>query len=142
MTSILDSLSILETLTQQEKEYLAIFCQERYLAKWETLFSEWDDWNAMYFLKTWKIDIFHNINWNNEKIWQVIAEEILWEMALFQDQNKRRMWTAKAFENSSLVVLSDFSIKELKSKHPDVVEKIKEIIEYRNSLNSKFNIQI
>jgi len=141
MTSILENLSILQTLTEQEKDSLAIFCQERYLQKWEILFSEWDEWNAMYFLKSWKIDIYKEINWNEEKIWQVVAEEVLWEMALFQSQSNKRMWTAIAAENSMLIVILDFSIDELKRKHPNVIEKIKQVIEYRNSLNVKYNTQ-
>jgi len=140
MTSILDNLDTLKTLSQQERDDLAIFCQERYIQKWETLFSEWDEWNAMYFLKTWKIDILKNINWEDITLWQVVAEEVLWEMALFNDTNNKRMATAIASENSNLVVILDFSMNELKSKHPQVIEKIKQIIEYRNSQNTKYNI--
>ncbi len=137
---MLDSLDILKLLSQQERDNLAVFCQDRIIQKWETLFSEWDEWNAMYFLKTWKIDIFKNINWEQVKLWQVVAEEVLWEMALFSDTNNKRMATAIAGENSYLVVILDFSMNELKSKQPHVIEKIKQIIEYRNSQNTKYNI--
>lgn len=140
MTSLLDSLNILKTLTQQDRDDLAIFCQERVIKKWEILFSEWDEWNAMYFLITWKIEIFKNINWENIKLWQVVAEEVLWEMALFQSTSKSRMASAIASENSTLIVILEFSMNELKAKHPQVIEKIKEIIEYRNSQNTKYNI--
>ncbi len=140
MTSILDTLDILKTLSQQDRDSLAIFCQERSIQKWDTLFSEWDEWNAMYFLITWKIDILKNINWEDIRLWQVVAEEVLWEMALFNDINNRRMATAIASENSNLIVILDFSMNELKLKHPQVIEKIKQIIEYRNSQNTKYNI--
>lgn len=140
MTSMLDSLDILKTLSQQERDSLAIFCQERSVQKWDILFSEWDEWNAMYFLITGKIDILKNINWEDIRLWQVVAEEVLWEMALFNDTNNRRMATAIASENSNLVVILDFSMNELKLKHPQVIEKIKQIIEYRNSQNTKYNI--
>jgi len=141
MTSILDSLDILKTLSQIERDNLVIFCQERSIQKWDILFSEWDEWNAMYFLKTWKIDILKNINWEDIRLWQVVAEEVLWEMALFNDtNNNKRMATAIASENSNLVVILDFSMNELKVKHPQVIEKIKQIIEYRNSQNTKYNI--
>ncbi|MDD3302797.1 MAG: cyclic nucleotide-binding domain-containing protein [Candidatus Gracilibacteria bacterium] len=141
MTSILENLSILQTLTEQEKDSLAIFCQERYLQKGEILFSEGDEGNAMYFLKSGKIDIYKEINGNEEKIGQVVAEEVLGEMALFQSQSNKRMGTAIAAENSMLIVILDFSIDELKRKHPNVIEKIKQVIEYRNSLNVKYNTQ-
>lgn len=140
MTSLLDSLNILKTLTQQDRDDLAIFCQERTVKKWDVLFSEWDEWNAMYFLITWKVEIFKKINWEDIKLGQVVAEEVLWEMALFQSTNKSRMATAIASENSSLIVILDFSMNELKAKHPQVIEKIKEIIEYRNSQNTRYNI--
>lgn len=140
MTSMLDSLDILKTLTQQDRDNLAVFCQERFLQKWDILFSEWDEWNAMYFLKTWKVEILKKIDWDDVRLWQVVAEEVLWEMALFQSINKSRMATARASENSNLIVILDFSMDELKAKHPQVIEKIKEIIQYRNSENTKYNI--
>lgn len=140
MTSMLDSLEILSTLTQDDRDNLAVFCQERFIKKWDVLFSEWDKWNAMYFLKSWKIDILKNINWEDIKLWQVVAEEVLWEMALFQSTNKSRMASAIASQDSTLIVILDFSMNELKAKHPHVIEKIKEIIEYRNSQNTKYNI--
>lgn len=140
MTSMLDSLDILKTLTQEDRDNLAVFCQERFINKWDVLFTEWEEWNAMYFLKTWKIEILKNIDWENVKLWQVVAEEVLWEMALFQSVSKSRMATAIATENSNLIVILDFSMNELKAKHPQVIEKIKEIIEYRNSQNTKYNI--
>ena len=140
MTSMLDSLDILKTLTQQDRDNLSVFCQERFINKGDILFSEWDEWNAMYFLKTWKIEILKNIDWDNIRLWQVVAEEVLWEMALFQSTNKSRMATAKALENSNLIVILEFSMNELKAKHPQVIEKIKEIIEYRNSENTRYNI--
>lgn len=140
MTSLLDSLEILQNLTQEDRDNLAVFCQERFIKKWDVLFSEWDEWNAMYFLKSWKIEIYKNINWEDIKLWQVVAEEVLWEMALFQSSNKSRMATAIASQDSMLIVILDFSMNELKAKHPSVIEKIKEIIEYRNSQNTRYNI--
>ncbi len=135
MVSVLDSLDILSTLTQQDRDNLSIFCQDRHLVKWETLFTEWEEWNAMYFLQAWKIGIFKNIDWVNIKLWQVSAEEVLGEMALFQSSNNTRMATAIAEEDSKLVVILNFSIDELKKKYPEVIEKIKQIIEYRNMQN-------
>jgi hypothetical protein len=61
-------------------------------------------------------------------------------MALFSNTNNKRMATAIASEDSSLIVILDFSMNELKLKQPQVIEKIKQIIEYRNSQNTKYNI--
>ncbi|NDK07713.1 cyclic nucleotide-binding domain-containing protein [Candidatus Gracilibacteria bacterium] len=140
MTSMLDSLEILSTLTQDDRDNLAVFCQERFIKKGNVLFSEGDEGNAMYFLKSGKIDILKNINGEDIKLGQVVAEEVLGEMALFQSTNKSRMASAIASQDSTLIVILDFSMNELKAKHPHVIEKIKEIIEYRNSQNTKYNI--
>ena len=137
MASFLDGLEILSSLSQESKDNLSNFCQERVLKKWEVLFSEWEEWSAMYFLKIWKIDIIKNIDWNNTKVWEVKAEWILWEMALFQDKNNRRWATCVASEDCLLIVILWFSINELKNKHPDIIAKIKNIIEIRNFENSK-----
>jgi CRP-like cAMP-binding protein len=51
-------------------------------------------------------------------------------MALFSD-NSKRMATAKAAKDSILIVILSFSIKELTQTHPDLMDKIKEIIEQR-----------
>nr|MDD3720237.1 cyclic nucleotide-binding domain-containing protein [Candidatus Gracilibacteria bacterium] len=135
MTSMLDSLDVLSSLTQQDRDNLAIFCQERHVSKGEILFSEGDDANSMYFLKTGKFNIFKTLNGGQVKLGQVVAEEILGEMALFQSTNSTRMATAIAEEDSILVVILNFSMEELKQKHPKVIEKIKQIIEYRNMQN-------
>ncbi len=139
MTSILDGLLLLWSLTIQDRENLSIFCQERHIAKWEVLFKEGDYGNAMYFLKKGRFKILKNINWEQLRLWEVTAEEILGEMALFEDRNTR-MATAIAEEDSVLVIILDFSIQELKIKHPEVIEKIKQIIEYRSEQNKEKTI--
>ena len=48
-------------------------------------------------------------------------------MALFWDTNKR-MATAISLEDSSLITILSFSIKELANKNPLLLDKIKEII--------------
>jgi hypothetical protein len=56
-------------------------------------------------------------------------------MALFQSINSTRMATAISSEDCNLVVIPNFSIEQLKTKQPEVIEKIKQIIEYRNMQN-------
>jgi len=51
-------------------------------------------------------------------------------MALFSE-NKKRMARAKAVEKCVLLTILSFSIKELTLKHSDLLEKIKDIINYR-----------
>ena len=128
--SILDWVKILSELYEAEREELAMFCQEKHLSVWETLFHEDEDASAMYILIEGSVEISRLNNWVKDVIWKVNAEEMLWEMALFWDNNKR-MATAIALEESTLIVILSFSIKELTFKHPDLLGKIKMIINDR-----------
>ena len=128
--SILDWVSLLSELYESEREELAMFCQEKHLSVWETLFHEDEDASAMYILIEGSVEISRLNNWVKDVIWKVNAEEMLWEMALFWDNNKR-MATAIALEESTLIVILSFSIKELTFKHPDLLGKIKMIINDR-----------
>lgn len=132
--SILDNIALLSWLNQSEKASLSLFCQHKILNKWEVLFTEWEDANAMYLLKEWIVRISKNINWAEIVLWDVNAEEILWEMALFTE-NWTRMATATALTDSTLVTILSFSIKELTLKHPELLNKIKKIIEERITMN-------
>ncbi len=128
--SILDWIEILSDLLETEREELSMFCQEKHLSAWDVLFNEEDEASAMYILKEWNIEISRNIDWEKVILWEVHSEEILWEMALFWDVNKR-MATATASESCVLIVILSFSIKELTYKHPDLLWKIKMIINDR-----------
>jgi len=128
--SILDWIELLSGLLESEKDNLAMFCQEKHLEPWDVLFSEEEDASAMYLLKNGSIEISRNIDWAKSILWQVHSEEILWEMALFWDTNKR-MATATALESCTLVVILSFSIKELAYNHPDLLSKIQMIINDR-----------
>ena len=128
--SILDWVKILNGLSDSERENLALFCQEKHLDAWEELFHEDEEASAMYILKDWNIVVSRYINWEDTVLWEVHAEEILWEMALFWDTN-RRMATATALTESTLIVILWFSIKELTNSHPELMDKIKTIINDR-----------
>ena len=127
---VLEGLHLLDCLDDNERAEFEIFCQERYLDAWEVLFNEWEEADAMYFLKAGSISVDKVIDWRKISLWKVHAEEILWEMALFWTTWKR-MATAKALEESILVTILSFSIKELTEKNPWLLSKIKSIIEDR-----------
>lgn len=128
--TFLDTISILQPLSQQERDNLANFCQERNIKKWEVLFCEWDEANSMYILKEGIIGIYKKINNEETFIWNVAAEEILWEMALFRN-NGVRMAKAVAESDTILIVILSFSISELTKKNPIIMDKIHQIIEER-----------
>jgi len=135
MFNVINSLELLNDMSYEEKKDLSLFCQERLVYKWDTLFSDGDIANSMYFLQKWSFWIFKNIEGKNTLIANVKAEEILWEMALFQSSDNTRMATAIALEDCVLIVMIDFSIKELSKKNPALLRKIQQIIEMRNLQN-------
>ena len=129
-----DNTKIFKDLSENDKKNLEIFCQEKSLKAWELVFDEGDDANAMYILQEWEIAVYKKINWKSNLLWNILAEDILWEMSIFWNKSKR-MASAKAIKDSILLVLLDFSIKELTKKHPEIMDKIKNIIEIRNIQN-------
>ena len=132
--AMLDGLGMLDYLSDTDKTQLEVFCQEKFVSQWEILFKEWDEANAMYFLKEWEIEISKIIKWNPTKLGTIMAEDIIWEMALFGNSSKR-MATAVVKKDTVLITILSFSIKELTTKHPELLEKIKWIIEARNYEN-------
>ncbi len=131
----LDNIKILEGLSWDEKKSLLLLIQEKKLKSWDILFNEWDEANSMYLLLEWGLEVF--IEKLGEKIilWNVRAEEIIWEMAVFWDK-KRRMASAIAIKDSRLLVILDFSIKQLWINHPILFDKIRKIIKERQDKNS------
>lgn len=128
--NILDGIELLNELDSTDKENLSLFCQYRTLEKWEVIFKEGEEAVAMYILKKWRIEIRKEINRKDVILWNVEAEEVLWEMALFWDDNKR-MATAVALVECELITILSFSIKDLTKKYPILYKKIKDIINNR-----------
>lgn len=132
--TFLDTVEILSPLTKEEKQKLSDFCQERAVSAWEVIFNEWDEANAMYILKTWSIGVYKEIEGVKIYLWTVHAEEILWEMAIFNN-NWIRMAQAVAMEDSIVVTILSFSIQELTKTNPIIMNKIHQIIEERMTQN-------
>ena len=132
--SFLDGIKIFSVLTPEEKIKLENFCQERIIKKWEILFSEWEEANCMYILRSGSIWVYKEVDWKQVYFWTVHSEEILWEMALFYN-NGLRMATAIAMEDTDFITIAGFSISKLTSEHPDLLEKIQSIIDERTIFN-------
>ncbi len=128
--NILTWLKLLDDLSLSDKENLSLFCQQKNLKKGEILFMEGDEANAMYILKTWRFEVNKKIDWIDMFLWTVEAEEVLWEMALFW-WNNRRMATAIALDDSELITILSFSIKDMANKNPILLQRIKDIINDR-----------
>ena len=128
--ALLDNVKMLNDLTDSERNQLEAFCQEKKLTTGEKLFEEWADANAMYILKEWEIEISKNINGKTVVLWLVEAEDLLWEMAIFSD-NGKRMAGAKATKDTTLVTILSFSIQQIMNTKPELLEKMKGLIEQR-----------
>lgn len=137
---MLEWLDLLSGLSDEQRSSLEIFCQPRMLSAWEELFREWDEANAMYFLKTGSLSIDKMIDGVQVHLWEAHAEEVIGEMALFGWGNKR-MASATALEDSQLITILSFSVDQLTAEHPELLEKIKELIEVRNMQNKNKGIQ-
>lgn len=138
--SLLDNISLLSSLTQEQKQQLSIFCQSRSLRKWEVLFYQWDESTAMYFLIEWSVSIDADINGVEKHLWQAHAEEIIGEMSLLWDVNTR-MARVTALEDCQLITILSFSVQEMTQKNPELLESIKGIIALRNIQNKAKGIE-
>jgi CRP-like cAMP-binding protein len=128
---MLDSIGLFSSLSKDELSTLWLFCQERELFKWEILFSEGEDSSSMYILVSWTLEVFTFERF----LWTVKPGEVVWEMSIFSWKNIRSA-TVRALENSQLIVLLAFSIEDLSRKHPEIMLKIKDIIQKRVFQNS------
>lgn len=106
---------------------IEMFCQEKYVKKWEIIFNEKDEANAMYILAEWVVEVSKEINSKKHILGTVEAEEILGEMAMYEEKGKRTA-TATASIDTRLITILIFSIKQLEKKYPEFIDKIKKII--------------
>ncbi len=130
--SFLDSVQFFKTLSSGDRQHLSYFCQKKTLQKWEELFHQWDEPNAFYVVISGSFAVEKEKDGIIQELWPVQAGDILWEMSLFGKEHARNA-TIVAKEDSELITILDFSIKELTNKNPDILEKIQKIIKQRSS---------
>lgn len=129
---MLGNIELFQGLSENDVKTLQMFCQERVIKKWEILFQQWDEATSFYVVKSWKLEALNH----GQLLWVVKAGEIVWEMALFAEP-KARSATIRAVEDTHVIVLLEFSIKELTQKHPDLLKAIQTVIAHRNQQNKK-----
>ncbi len=130
-------ISFFDILTDDERDNLALFCQQRFLKAWDILFNEWDDSIAFYVVKSWSLKVYKDRSEWEKLLWIVQSSEMLWEMWIFDSSNiaQKRMASVKAIEDTSLIVIMNYSIVELSKKRKDIYDKIKKVIEERKEKN-------
>jgi len=129
---MLENIEIFSWLATQDLNTLELFCQERLYKNSEVVFSKWEEATAMYIVKSWELEVLDDFR----VLWVVKHWDIVWEMAIFSNKNIRSA-TVKALKDSELIVILKFSIEDLIKKHPDIYNKIEEIIKNRIQQNLK-----
>lgn len=127
---MLKNINLFSFLPKDSLVQLELFCQERILNTWEILFLKWEDSTWMYIVKSWKLEVYDE----NKIYWYINPWDFVWEMALFS-LDKKRTASVKAVEQTSIIVLLDFAIKELWQKHPEILLQIQDVIQKRETIN-------
>ena len=125
------NIPLLNNLSDSDKRSLEDFVQTRSLSDGEILFNEWDPANSLYFVVEWKLEVISRGN----VLWYINIGDIVWEMAIFWDDSIRSA-TAKSCWDTKVLVIMWFSIKEIWMSNPDLLNKLKDIINERKNKNN------
>lgn len=129
--SLLDSIPFFAPLSEDDRQHLSYFCQQKSMAEGEELFHQGDEPNAFYVVTGGSFGVYKKQWDQTTELWPVNVWDILGEMALFWEEEVRNA-TIIAKADSTLVTILDFSIKELTKKYPDLLKKIQDIIKERS----------
>jgi len=134
--NLLDKIELFTSLNDTERRTLALYCQERFLQSGEILFNEGDDAVAMYIVESGSLKVYKDRS-DGEKILGFIGPgELAGEMAFFDpDAPKKRMASIKSIDDTLLFVIMDYAILELSKRHPEIYEKIFQIVMKRKTLS-------
>ena len=125
-----EGIELFASMSKQDLDNLALFCQERSLKSGEILFHEWDESTSMYIVKSWLLQAYKG----NKVLWEIHPSQPVGEMAIF-NQPQHRSASVKALNDSELIVIIYYSLEELIKKHPNIVQKIQTFIDERNKQN-------
>ncbi len=130
-------ITLFDSLNNEEKNNLELFCQQRFLKAWDILFQEWDEPVAFYILKSWSLKVYRSRSEWEQILWYIKIWEMVWEMAIFHIDGiaNKRMASVKALEDSKMIVIMNYSIIDLSKKHKNIYDKIINIINQRKNQN-------
>ncbi len=132
-------LELFSCIPEMEQRNLSDFCQLQNISKGDVLFQEWDDPQAMYIIVSGEIGVYKK---NNEWVFGQIANLWVWdmvgEMAFFWEPPKRNA-SVIALDDSSFIVMLDFSMQELLEKYPQIHKQVRSVIEQRIEENNKID---
>lgn len=134
----LEGISLFSGLSEAERSTVELFSQERLVRSGEVLFNEGDDATAMYAVKSGRMKVYRERSTGEQLLGYTSSGEVVGEMALFDpDAPKKRIASVQAIEDTQIIVIVDYAILELSKKHPEVFEKIQNIIRVRNEENKR-----
>ena len=116
---------------------MAVFCQDRYVLHDRELFHEGDEANALYILKDGALKISTQTS-DGHVVVGIVSRpgDFVGEMALFEEPvTLARRYTATAIEDSHLIVIADYAIRELALKKPSVLRAIDRVMMERRKQN-------
>ena len=116
-------IALFETLSESDGEMLSSFSQLSMLPAGEYLFRQWDDAQAMYVVLSWKVSVIQE----GKEIARISPWELVGEMAFFDNPPVRNA-SVKALEETQLLVIIEYSIRQLLQKSPELHQKIRDII--------------
>jgi CRP/FNR family transcriptional regulator, cyclic AMP receptor protein len=127
---------LLSYLSDTEISTLRLFTQERVLQKDEVLFREGDTAVAFYIVKQGVLKAYKERSSGITILGMITENEMVGEMAFFDPTaTKVRSAHVAAVEPTTVLVIMDYSIRDLASKHPQILEKITEVILKRIEMN-------
>ena len=116
-----DWLTIFDWVESEELNTISELVQERFVKKWEFLFKQGEDAIAMYIIKDWNMNLIKDGSY----LLTMKTDSIFWEKAFFKWFTKRLM-SARAKEDSILIVMLYENFKLFLKKHPDYKSRMKE----------------
>jgi len=125
-----ENIDLFSDLSAEDQIHLSAFCQTQSLNEWDVLFSQWDEPQAMYVIRSWKL-LVQKEQWGEKKDIALLWEwDLVGEIAFFWNPPTRNA-TIIAHENTTIIVIIKFGMEQMMEKYPDLYENVRSIIEER-----------
>lgn len=128
-------INIFSEISDADQISFSDFCQIQNLKKDEVLFQEGDDPQALYIVTSGSFSIMKNIEGEDILLAKSEKDDLIGEMAFFWAPPKR-IATVVANEESTLIVVLQFSMQQMFEKYPEIYKQVRSIIEERIAKNN------
>ncbi len=126
---VIEKVSIFKNASSNFKREIALLLRPIFLTPGDYIFKAGDEGHEMYFVVNGEL---HTLTHSEDRVLtHLLPGDFFGEIALFKNQN--RSATVKAISYCDIYILDKPSFDKVISKYPDVGDKIKTIVEYRES---------